>query len=434
MIKRIRIFITALIMLVTIVASPMVTQPASAATMAGSEQVVAFIKEYEGFRSYVYWDGGYAYIGYGKRCSSTDYPDGITREKAEVLLREEMAVKEKSLNTITSKYDVVLTQSQFDALLSFSYNLGIKWMDSSNRIFRYMTTGFENYTDIEIVNAIATWCHQGPAILPALVERRLREAKMFLYGDYDGSDPHAYRYLTYDAEDGSVEHSIMFYDYGQPYGALQEAARSGYTLAGWLTKSGKRINTYTTASENLAITASWTQGTVPIQTTGYTDVNEDDWFYKYVSELSEQGILSGYPDGTFMPDNTVKGGETLKLVMLAVGFAEQSPTNGHWASGYLSLAASIGIVGDDVITNLDTPISRRDVAEIAAKAIGLPPLEPEDTFKDTQDGYVLALYYCGILTGNTDTGVLMFYPDDNIERDELSAVIWRIANSGVLKD
>ena len=33
------------------------------------------------------------------------------------------------------------------------------------------------------------------------------------------------------------------------------------------------------------------------------------------------------------------------------------------------------------------------VAEITAKAVGLPPLETETVFGDTQDGFVLALYY-----------------------------------------
>ena len=72
----------------------------------------------------------------------------------------------------------------------------------------------------------------GGKIIDQLVDRRIREAKMFLYGDYDGSDPHEYRYIEYDAGAGEVESSMIFYEYGKPYGQLQTAERSGYTTFG----------------------------------------------------------------------------------------------------------------------------------------------------------------------------------------------------------
>ncbi len=410
------------------------TGPVKASNMTCSEAVIDFIKDYEGFRSYVYWDGGTAYIGYGTAVYSQDYPNGISREGADALMRQALAVKEDTLNNVMDKYGFTLTQSQFDALMSFTYNIGTGWMSSSNRIFRYLKEGVQNYTDIEIVDAICVWCHMGGKIIDQLVDRRIREAKMFLYGDYDGSDPHEYRYIEYDAGAGEVESSMIFYEYGKPYGQLQTAERSGYTLSGWVTSSGTAINAYTVVSQNLSVSAVWVEGVVTIPEAVYSDVSADDWYYDYVIELSESGVFSGYEDGTFKPDNDVKCGEALKLILRAVGFDIQNPTDTHWASGYLDLAISKGITDTTVITDLDAAIDRQTVAEIAAKSIGLPELDPETVFSDTTNGFVLALYHCGIITGSINDDVLMFYPDESITRAELSAIIWKLCDSDVIPD
>ena len=56
----------------------------------------------------------------------------------------------------------------------------------------------------------------------------------------------------------------------------------------------------------------------------FSDVSSSSWCYKYVTELSDAGIIGGYSDGTFKPDNTVTYGAALKLIMLAAGYSEQS--------------------------------------------------------------------------------------------------------------
>lgn len=407
--------------------------PAKAAAMTCSEAGVKFIKEYEGFRSKVYWDGGNAYIGYGTLVNSKDYPDDISREEADVLMCQTLCVKEESINKAMEKYGFSLTQNQFDALVSFTYNIGTGWMSSENRIFRYLKEGIQNYTDLEVVNAIGVWCHQGGKIINKLAERRLREAVMFLYGIYEGNGPHEYRYIKYDAGAGEVEHSMIYYEYGKPYGRLQEAKRSGYTLSGWVTGFGVKIGDNTLATENVTISAVWTEGNATVPADGYSDVFEDDWYYEYIVNLSKSGVLSGYEDGTFKPDNNVKLGEALKLILHAVGFSAQSPTGGHWASGYLALADSKGIA-DDTAADLDSIIDRQTVAEITAKSIGLPPLDPEPVFTDTQDGFILALYRCGIISGSGDGGKLMYYPQKSITRAELSTIIWKLCNSDVLPE
>ena len=161
----------------------------------------------------------------------------------------------------------------------------------------------------------------------------------------------------------------------------------------------------------------------------YTDMKTDrtDWFYQYVRDLSIAGVVDGFNAGDFRPHKDLTWGQALKLVMLATGYEEQAPTETHWASGYLTKAKADGLVASDRVVDLDAPIARIDVAEIAAKAMDLDEVDIESPFADTDAMAVLQLYDAGIVEGNVNTaGVRNFHPDDTISRAEISAIVWRI--------
>jgi uncharacterized repeat protein (TIGR02543 family) len=429
--KRLASGIVAAAVLVT---ACLITPPARAEAMTMSENGIALIKEYEGFSNHVYWDSGSAFIGYGTICKSTDYPNGISQETGDALLREALRAKESEVNQFLSKNGVKLSQNQFDAVLDLTYNIGTSWMSSSCRLYNQLKNGAASYPDIEIVNAFGIWCHQGKSIVSKLVERRLREAKIFLYNDYTSNGAHDYRYLTFDADGGEIDNSMQFFELGKTYGAIQTPARSGYSFAGWYTKNGTAVTPSTVVSQNLAVTATWTTGTAPVQAGLFPDVAATDWYYKYIVDLSASKIIAGYDDGAFHPNDPVSCGMALKLILLAVGFEAQQPTGSHWASGYLSLALSKGIVAEGEIGDLNAPIDRRMIAQISAKALGLPPIDTQEaTFADTADGFVLALYHVNIITGSTESGRLVYRPQNSMTRAEISAVIWRISNSGLIQ-
>ena len=78
------------------------------------------------------------------------------------------------------------------------------------------------------------------------------------------------------------------------------------------------------------------------------------------------------------------------------------------------------------ITDLDVPISRAFVAQIAAKAMGLTrPETVEISFTDTDDDNVLALAAAGIVDGYKDG---TFLPSKSLTRAELAAITARITN------
>ncbi|MDR0862418.1 MAG: S-layer homology domain-containing protein [Oscillospiraceae bacterium] len=156
----------------------------------------------------------------------------------------------------------------------------------------------------------------------------------------------------------------------------------------------------------------------------FTDVAEGQWFYQYITSLVADGIVNGFEDNTFRPDANADLGQLLKLVLLAAKYDAQTGTDTHWAGGYLAKALEDELLVGKTEADLDLPIDRLTVAQIAAKALKLETTLTESPFTDTDDASVLALAEAGIVTG--DQG--KYNPEGSITRAELSAIIYRIAN------
>ena len=158
----------------------------------------------------------------------------------------------------------------------------------------------------------------------------------------------------------------------------------------------------------------------------FSDISSSTWCYKYVLELSDAGVISGYSDGTFRPSDTVTYGAALKLIMLAAGYDEQEPVNSNVFSGYLARAQADGLVSGSV--NLNAPITRLAVSQIAAKAMGLSisNLSSVRPFTDTTDPYVQALNAAGIVEGYFSNGTSTFKPYNTLTRGQISAIVWRM--------
>ena len=163
----------------------------------------------------------------------------------------------------------------------------------------------------------------------------------------------------------------------------------------------------------------------------FTDISTSTWCYKYVTELASANVISGYSNGTFQEKNTITYGAALKLIMLAAGYGEQAPTvKGSPFSGYLAKAKAAGLVVSGN-PKLNGPITRLQIAQIAAKALklstaGLPSKKP---FTDTNDVYVQALNAAGIIEGYFSNGTSTYKPNNTLTRGQVSAIVWRMKNS-----
>ena len=162
----------------------------------------------------------------------------------------------------------------------------------------------------------------------------------------------------------------------------------------------------------------------------FTDISTSTWCYKYVTEPASANVISGYSNGTFQEKNTITYGAALKLIMLAAGYGEQAPTvKRSTFSGYLAKAKAAGLVSGN--PKLNGPITRLQIAQIAAKALKLPTsgLPSKKPFTDTNDVYVQALNAAGIIEGYFSNGTSTYKPNNTLTRGQVSAIVWRMKNS-----
>ncbi|MBR5273073.1 MAG: peptidoglycan DD-metalloendopeptidase family protein [Clostridia bacterium] len=169
-----------LIIMIVLTALPLGSFKVNAASnMKISDAGIEMIKSFEGFLEYAIWDYGQWSIGYGTGVPEGSYPNGISRDEAEVLLRQYLDYFESCLNKFIVDYNVSLNQNQFDALMSFIYNLGPSVLNYEKMTLRDMIVSGD-YTDQELIDEFKTWSHAGGVQLAGLVRRREAEALLFL--------------------------------------------------------------------------------------------------------------------------------------------------------------------------------------------------------------------------------------------------------------
>ena len=161
-------------------------------------------------------------------------------------------------------------------------------------------------------------------------------------------------------------------------------------------------------------------------TSPFIDVQSGDWYYKYVAVLNSQGMIDGYGDGRFGPNDTLTSGAALVMVLKAAGSGTIAPSGAHWASGYADYAVEQGYLTREEIGDLDAPIRRELIARLAARALKLEPSQGKSPFADADDGYLTALYELGIITGSQEEGKTVFLPDKPITRAEISVIVWQV--------
>lgn len=81
-----------------------------------------------------------------------------------------------------------------------------------------------------------------------------------------------------------------------------------------------------------------------ITDSGFKDMAGYGWAEGYISYAVKNGVVSGYPDGTFKPGNQVTMYEFLTMVVRAAGYREGQVT-GPWPKNYYGKAIELEILG-----------------------------------------------------------------------------------------
>ena len=139
---------------------------------------IDLIKQFEGFSPTVYiCPAGYPTIGYGhvvKTQEREQFADGITTEQAETLLRQDVQTAERAVLRLIT---VPLTDGQFDALVSFTFNLGAGALQRST-LRRRVNRGDHAAVPAEF----RKWVWAGGKKLEGLVRRRVEEVNLYRMG------------------------------------------------------------------------------------------------------------------------------------------------------------------------------------------------------------------------------------------------------------
>ncbi|AOJ89809.1 muraminidase [Burkholderia sp. MSMB0856] len=138
------------------------------------EQGIALIKQFEGLRLARYLDAvGKPTIGYGHLILPNErFTRPLTPAEAEALLRRDLRGAELNLRKLLR---VPVTQQQFDALMSFVFNLGAGRLRSST-LLRYLNAS----ASARAADQFLVWNKAGGKPLAGLTKRRQAERALFL--------------------------------------------------------------------------------------------------------------------------------------------------------------------------------------------------------------------------------------------------------------
>ena len=227
-----------------------------------SDEAIEVLKKFEGFSPYAYYDYGQYSIGYGTSCGQYEYPNGITEEQGEELLRNRLKYTAAALNEFAAKWSLTFNQGQFDALMLFSFNVGEGWMKDPEARFRQAI--IDQKTGNDLVYFMTLWSIAGTSPHRGLIGRRLCEADMYLNGNYSNVAPANYNYILLNAQEGKVEDRMQGYittEGGVQIRPVPEE-REGYRFMGWYseTSGGQWITTLDESHDGMTFYAHWQKG------------------------------------------------------------------------------------------------------------------------------------------------------------------------------
>lgn len=234
-----------------------VTSASADAKQTVSENLITVLKQLEGFRASAYVSGGQWSIGYGTAGSPGQT---ITEAEADKALRAHLETVETKINTFAAKWNLSFSQQQFDALASFSYNVGTGWMNSSGRLRDAITSGA---AEEKFLFGMSLWANNGASPDPGLLQRRMAEADIYWNGVY-GKKSGTYTYTIFDANGGTPgsggEDKMQGYRRnGSTQILVADPSLSGYTFAGWYTQrsGGTRVTALDSATAGVTLYAQY---------------------------------------------------------------------------------------------------------------------------------------------------------------------------------
>lgn len=166
------------------------------------------------------------------------------------------------------------------------------------------------------------------------------------------------------------------------------------------------------------------------------DVAAGSWYESAVTSMWNRGILTGYPDGSFRPDQTISAAEFLTVLTRQAALPPVSGQTSHWAAGRAEAARLAGWYDWDELPptgeRFDAPIARKLAVKLLMNAF-YPEVRGDYTTESAKirdfsqlDGRyyqpVLAAYSIGLAAGDANGN---FRPDSGLTRAEACVLLNR---------
>ena len=104
----------------------------------------------------------------------------------------------------------------------------------------------------------------------------------------------------------------------------------------------------------------------------FTDVPSENWASGYVAQATNQGIINGYGDGTFGPDDPVLYEQAVKMIMATLGYTPYAKNNGDYPTGYLAAASRYEVTKGVSNAVIGSGANRGTIAQLLSNAIDTP--------------------------------------------------------------
>ena len=154
----------------------------------------------------------------------------------------------------------------------------------------------------------------------------------------------------------------------------------------------------------------------------FSDVKTTAWYFNYMINLYEDGVIAGTSATTYDPSASLTWGAALKLLLVSHGdLKAEDATGADWLKNTLAKAVELGLAPEDV--DGKALITRRAFCQTAAKLNKLAESKNDSIFADCKDGYVMALVDAEVITGMTEN---TFEPEALLTRAQIAKIIYQL--------
>lgn len=166
------------------------------------------------------------------------------------------------------------------------------------------------------------------------------------------------------------------------------------------------------------------------------------WAENYIDYLSSEGIISGFPDGTFKPNQLLTRAQVSVLLSNQLNLTPESSNfpdvpASHWASGFIGAVLSEGIMSGypDGTFKPNNPMTRAEVSSVISSAYNMVQSSTGSPFSDVNQNHwafssIMALVDNYIASGYPDG---TFKPNSSVTRAEFSVFMARAINPQFLQ-